>query len=78
MFFFDRNKCPMDVCVENVTFGKLFAMRRVSRKEYADLIELYIEDDGNYFFVTTFDSAWLNDLATVTDKVKKWYPHRED
>lgn len=42
-------------------FGDLFALRFVTEGQ----VELYIEDDENYFFKTRFSKAWLADLAAV-------------
>lgn len=41
--------------------GDLFALRFVTN----DQVELYVEDDGNYFFKMRFNEHWLSDLGRI-------------
>lgn len=47
--------------------GEVFMLRIVEREKYAPLVELYTEDDENWFHKDTFDSGWLRDLKSVVD-----------
>ena len=50
--------------------GELFGVRFVDGGSNG-LIELYIEDDGYWHFVTTFDRYWLRDLEAVIRTAKE-------
>jgi hypothetical protein len=42
---------------------KLFGYRVVPREgNVSPLVEIYIEDDENYFFKMAFDAYWVHDL----------------
>jgi len=61
--------------------GKLFGMvvseRTYDGKEIAPLVELFIEDDENYFFKCDFDIGWLDDLISVACRVRESQKERE-
>jgi hypothetical protein len=50
--------------------GDLFALRFVTGCSNG-CVELYVEDDDNYFHKATFDRAWLKDLADVAKEAQK-------
>jgi hypothetical protein len=45
--------------------GEVFALKYVKREEYGDLVELYVEDDGAWYFKMNFSSWWVSDLIAV-------------
>ena len=47
--------------------GRLFGLRFAPGCSNR-CVELYIEDDENWFYKCTFDSSWLIDLANVATR----------
>lgn len=50
--------------------GVLFGMRFVPGGSNG-LVELYVEDDENYFLKVVFDRFWLGDLINVSANADK-------
>lgn len=57
--------------------GNLFGFRFVPRDEIDihgtsrktnPLVEMYVEDDENWHYVTSFDSAWLPDMRNLSGR----------
>lgn len=54
--------------------GSCFGLKFVARDASPDgLVELYIEDDENWFYKCTFNHFYLNDLERVIIEAKKYY-----
>lgn len=53
--------------------GSLFGLRFVPGGDPNGLVELYVEDDENWFYKTTFNHFWLNDLQLVISEAKTHY-----
>lgn len=54
--------------------GGLFALRFVPD---SDMVELYLEDDENFFLKASFNKSWLNDLRIVAeagDDMVQYFP----
>lgn len=52
---------------------KIFGIKFTDGGSYG-LCNLYVEDDENYHFVTSFDIYWLPDLADIATKAKEMKP----
>jgi hypothetical protein len=52
--------------VRDAMAGELFCLAR--RHSDPNWVSLFIEDDGNYFEVATFDRAWLPDLRYIAER----------
>lgn len=50
--------------------GELFGIRFIKHLDDISLIELYIEDDENYFLKCKFHPFWLKDLLTMLNNTK--------
>ena len=57
--------------------SKLFGYRVVEGCNPGPCVELYIEDDGLYYFQTSFDASWLMDLKLVTETLLHLLPPKE-
>ena len=57
--------------------GKLFGIRFVDGGLPNGLIEVYIEDDENYFYKHRFNAFWLPDLLEVIQKTIEQNPFVE-
>jgi hypothetical protein len=51
--------------------GELFALRFTEGHGPTKGVELYVEDDGNYFFKVSFSRAWLADLEGVAQAAQE-------
>lgn len=70
-FYDNEGRNPMEVG-NIIVRGALFLIADLpDRKCSNTCVGLFIEDDENYFLVTTFDSLWLADLAHVAENAKK-------
>jgi hypothetical protein len=49
--------------------GALFGFRFVSGGSPNGIVELYIEDDENYFLKATFNMLWVKELATLSKEL---------
>lgn len=50
--------------------GEMFGLKRVSRDGHEDLLELYIEDDGSWYFKMSFSVFWMADLLSVLSEAE--------
>jgi hypothetical protein len=67
---FNENMSPVradDLNAEGVCFG----LRYTTGGGPEGLVELYIEDDENWFFKCKFNHLWLKDLRNQIDKAIK-------
>lgn len=53
--------------------GSCFGLRFIPGGAPDGLIELYVEDDENWLYKTTFNHFWLNDLEKVLIEAKNHF-----
>ena len=54
--------------------GQCFGLRFVTGGAPEGIVELYIEDDENFFFKVSFNHFWFDDLMQVLQKGKEEFP----
>lgn len=54
--------------------GECFGLRFVTGGAPEGIVELYIEDDENFFLKTSFNHFWFDDLLQVVQKGKQEFP----